>query len=130
VTVSELDVVVPPRYCDAQGMVHASRYHEFLEDAFLRWLVDVVLPYDDLRRRGGDLVVGTSTIRYHRPARLGDRLTIRSEATNCTTSTETVAFAVNRDNSSLAEASITYIAVHAGESAPLPSELVPRPGTS
>jgi YbgC/YbaW family acyl-CoA thioester hydrolase len=110
-------------------MVHASRYHEFLEDAFLQWLVDSGLPYDDLRRRGDDLVVGTSTIRYHRPARLGERLTIRSEAASCTASTVTVGFAVIRDGSSLADASITYVAVHGGESAPLPPELVVRPGT-
>jgi hypothetical protein len=29
---------VPPRYCDAQGMVHAVRYYELFEEAFLSWL--------------------------------------------------------------------------------------------
>jgi acyl-CoA thioesterase FadM len=29
---------VRPRHCDAQAMVHAARYHDFYEDAFLGWL--------------------------------------------------------------------------------------------
>ena len=29
---------VRPRFCDAQGMVHAGRYYEFFEDAFIGWL--------------------------------------------------------------------------------------------
>ena len=123
-TASQVEFVVPPRFCDAQEMVHASRYHEFLEDAFLQWLADAGLPYDELRARGCDLVIGTSSIRYHRPARLGDRLTIRSRATSSTTSTVTVDFSVAREDTILAEAAVTYIAVVDGASAPLPSKLV------
>jgi acyl-CoA thioesterase FadM len=33
-----VQVRVPPRHCDAQGMMHASRPHEYVEDAFLAWL--------------------------------------------------------------------------------------------
>ena len=29
---------VRPRHCDAQAMMHATRYYEYFEDAFLDWL--------------------------------------------------------------------------------------------
>src|SRR5260370_36770765 len=33
-------VRVPSRHCNVQGIMHASRPHEFFEDAFLAWLDD------------------------------------------------------------------------------------------
>jgi YbgC/YbaW family acyl-CoA thioester hydrolase len=121
---SRIEVLVPPRFCDAQGMVHASRYHEFLEDAFLRWLDDKAMSYEALRATGLDLVIGTTTIRYRRPAHLGDRLHVTAQAVHSTPSTVTVDFAVARDPAAvIAEATITYVAVRKGTSAPLPPEL-------
>jgi hypothetical protein len=35
VLMSHHQVRVPPRHCDAQGMLHASRPQEYAEDAFL-----------------------------------------------------------------------------------------------
>lgn len=120
---SEIEVIVPPRYCDSQGMVHAGRYQDFLEDAFLQWLHDSGLPYSSLRERGLDLVIGTSTIRYLSPARLGDRLHVRVSAVAPTLSTVGVTFSISRDSSVLAEAVVTYVAVSSGRSTPLPTEL-------
>jgi YbgC/YbaW family acyl-CoA thioester hydrolase len=120
---SRVEVHVAPRFCDTQGMVHASRYHEFLEDAFLQWLHDSGLPYDVLRASGLDLVIGTAEIRYRAPGRLGDLLRVTSRAARSTASTVTVDFTVARDQLVLAEASITYIAVRDQKSVPLPSEL-------
>jgi YbgC/YbaW family acyl-CoA thioester hydrolase len=104
-------------------MVHASRYHDFLEDAFLQWLKDNGMPYASLRERGLDLVMGTTTIRYLLPGRLGDNLEVRARPAGSTTSTVTVGFTIARDSSVLAEGATTYIAVRAGRSAPLPDEL-------
>jgi acyl-CoA thioester hydrolase len=118
-----LTVVVPPRFCDAQGMVHAIRYHEFLEDAFVAWLASRHLAYEDLLRRDLDLVIGTSTIRYRAPARLGDELDVTCDASGSSASTVTVEFTIARSTAILAEARITYIAVCRGNSAPLPVEL-------
>jgi YbgC/YbaW family acyl-CoA thioester hydrolase len=122
-TISVVEVTVPPRFCDAQGMVHASRYHDFLEDAFLQWLTDSGLPYAALRERGLDLVIGTTTIRYLLPGRLGDNLEVSARLAESTTSTVTVGFTIARDSSVLAEGATTYITVRAGSSAPLPDEL-------
>src|SRR5689334_6343001 len=94
---SQLDVQVRPRFCDSAGMVHASRYHEFLEDSFLQWLADQGLAYDELRRRGFDLVIGTSSVRHHRPSGLGDQLRVTATAARTTTSTVTVHFTIARD---------------------------------
>jgi YbgC/YbaW family acyl-CoA thioester hydrolase len=105
-------------------MVHASRYHEFLEDAFLHWLDHNDLPYGTLRGLGVDLVIGTATIRYRTPGRLGDRLVVTSHAARSTTSTLIIDFTIDRDDgTSIAAASVTYVALRAGTPAPLPAEL-------
>jgi YbgC/YbaW family acyl-CoA thioester hydrolase len=127
-TEATIEVTVPPRFCDSQGMVHASRYQEFLEDAFLHWLAGSGLPYATLSERGLDLVIGTITIRYVQPGRLQDRLEVRVRPTASTTSTVSVSFTISRGSSLVAEASTTYIAVRAGRSTPLPEELTIRGG--
>jgi YbgC/YbaW family acyl-CoA thioester hydrolase len=120
---SQLDVRVPPRFCDSQGMVHASRYHEFLEDAFLQWLADQGLAYDEIRSSGLDLVIGTSSVWYQQPAGLGDQLRVTATATRTTTSTVTVHFSIARDATAVADADITYITIAGGRSAALPAPL-------
>ena len=46
---------VPPRHCDAQGMLHAGRYYEYFEDAFLDWIDQHANGYRQLRSTGVDL---------------------------------------------------------------------------
>ena len=117
-------VRVPPRMCDAQGMVHAARYHEVLEDAFLDWLDAIGSPYTELRSTGIDLVIGTSTIRHRAPARLGDTLHISVERVRSSRSTITIRFTITRaETEAVAEAEVTYISVHEGTATPLPAEL-------
>src|SRR4051812_12750551 len=117
------EVRIPPRFCDAQGMVHASRYPELVEDAFLGWLDDNDLPYDRLRTRGIDLVIGRLEIDYRTPARLGDSLTVTTGALTSTRSTVRVGFVIERHGTLVAEAAVIYIAVQDGTSTPLPDEL-------
>jgi YbgC/YbaW family acyl-CoA thioester hydrolase len=69
-------VRVPPRHCDAQGMMHASRPYEYVEDAFLAWLDDACGGYRALRAAGYDFVIVETRCSYLRPARLDDVLTI------------------------------------------------------
>jgi YbgC/YbaW family acyl-CoA thioester hydrolase len=105
-------------------MVHASRYQDFLEDAFLHWLEAIGLPYRSVMATGLHLAIGTTTIQYRQPAHLGDRLSVTTRGAQSTTSTVTVEFTVVRDDGVLiAEAAITYIAVRASKSVPLPPEL-------
>jgi len=104
-------------------MVHAIRYPEFIEDAFLAWLDDNHLPYSDLQARQLDLVIGHLEIRYRSPARLGEEIKVTTNASRWTKSTLRVEFDIGRDDAVLAEGSVTYITVRDGKSTPLPEEL-------
>jgi acyl-CoA thioesterase FadM len=64
-----VQVRVPPRHCDAQGMMHASRPHEYVEDAFLAWLDGACGGYPALRAAGYDFVIVETRCSYLRPAR-------------------------------------------------------------
>lgn len=49
--VSRSQFRVPPRHCDAQGIMHASRYYEYFEDAFLDWLDTFAAGWQPARNR-------------------------------------------------------------------------------
>jgi len=76
--VGEVARRVPPRHCDAQAMMHASRPAEYFEDAFLAWLDAACGGYDRLREAGVDLVIAETTVRYRGSARLGDEIVARA----------------------------------------------------
>ena len=114
---------VRPRHCDAQAMVHAARYYEFCEDAFLGWLECMGAPYPTLRASGVDLVISESRYRHRRPARLDDTLRIAVTGDAATQSSVVARFDVKRDQDVLATAEITYIAVKDGHRCTLPAPL-------
>lgn len=115
-----MQVRVPPRHCDAQGMMHASRPHEYVEDAFLAWLDGACGGYQALRAAGYDLVIVESRCSYLRPARLDDVLTIEVRPVSAGRSAFTVAFDMSRDGELVVAAAVTYVAVRDGRSAELP----------
>jgi YbgC/YbaW family acyl-CoA thioester hydrolase len=115
-----IQVRVPPRHCDAQGMMHASRPYEYLEDAFLAWLDGACGGYRALRAAGYDLVIVESRCCYLRPARLDDVLTIEVRPVSGGRSAFTVAFDMSRDDEPIVAAAVTYVAVREGHSAELP----------
>jgi YbgC/YbaW family acyl-CoA thioester hydrolase len=115
-----------PRHCDAHGMVHAARYHDFCEDAFLGWLEQIGTPYPTLRADGADLVIYESRYCYRRPARLDDRLRVAVTGDLASESTLTARSEVRRDEDVLATAEITYVAVHGGHRCALPAVLQRR----
>ena len=114
---------VRPRHCDAQGMLHAARYYEYFEEAFLRWLTTVSLPYAALRASGVDLVIVESRCVHHEPARLDDELEVRVHASRRSDEVLGVRFDVERGGALLAEGSCTYVAVAHGRSTALPAPL-------
>jgi YbgC/YbaW family acyl-CoA thioester hydrolase len=114
---------VRPRHCDAQAMVYAGRYHEFCEDAFLAWLDHVHLPYRSLRAMDVDLVISEARYRYHRPARLDDRLLIAVSCDPTADSELSANFEIRTQDHVAATAAITYVAVRGGRRCPLPDEL-------
>jgi YbgC/YbaW family acyl-CoA thioester hydrolase len=119
VTMSRLRV--RPRHCDAQAMVHASRYYEFFEDAFLDWLDEHAGGYRRLRERDGlDLVIVASGCEYRRPARLDDELTVETRVEEIGRTSLTARFTVRRGPDVLAAGHATYVAVGEGAPVPLP----------
>jgi acyl-CoA thioesterase FadM/ketosteroid isomerase-like protein len=113
-------VRVPPRHCDAQGMMHASRPHEYFEDAFLAWLDGACGGYAALRAAGYDFVIADSRCSYLEPARLDDVLTIEVRPVSAGTTSFTVAFDMERDGAAIIVGTVTYIAARDGRPAELP----------
>lgn len=116
-------VRVPPRHCDAQGMLHASRVHEYFEDAFLAWLDRAAGGYDRVRADGYDFVIVQNDCSYRRPVRLGDTLTIDVEPMSAGEHSVKICFEVRRDGEDVVTAMVVYVVVHEGEVAALPDWL-------
>ncbi|MEO3790266.1 thioesterase family protein [Nonomuraea sp. B10E15] len=113
---------VRPRHCDAQAMMHAARYYEFFEDAFLDWL-GARGGYGRLREGGADLVVKASGCEHHSPARLGDVLAVESAPARVGTTSITMTFTMRREGDLVAVGTVTYVCVAGGRAAPLPETL-------
>ena len=114
---------VRPRHCDAQGVVHAARYHDFFEEAFLGWLEANGAPYSTLRAGGVDLVIAESRCRYHRPARLDDRVQVTVTSNTVTDSSLTADFEIRRHDDLLTTGDITYVVVTDGRRGRTPAAL-------
>jgi acyl-CoA thioesterase FadM/ketosteroid isomerase-like protein len=101
-------------------MLHASRPHEYAEDAFLAWLDGACGGYTALRERGYDLVIVETRCSYHRPARLGDLLTTEVRPVSAGRTAFTVAFDMSSAGAAVVTAAVTYVAVRDGRPAELP----------
>lgn len=115
-----MQVRVPPRHCDAQGMMHASRPHEYAEDAFLAWLDGACGGYRALRADGCDFVIVESRFSYFQSARLDEVLTVEVRPVSAGRTAFTVAFDISRDGEAIVTAAVTYVAVREGRPAELP----------
>jgi len=120
---SEFRVRIPPRHCDAQGMLHASRYYEYFEDAFLDWLDAAAGGYKALRAAGTDLVIAASGCEHHHPAALDDELAIEVRPVKVGHTSLSVTFTVRRGAVTLATGHARYVAVSGGGTVPLPQPL-------
>ncbi|WP_433816685.1 acyl-CoA thioesterase [Actinomadura scrupuli] len=114
---------VRPRHCDAQGMLHAARYYEYFEDAFLDWLDRHAGGYRSLRSAGTDLVIVANGCEYRRPARLDELLSIETRPVAAGTSSLTVSFTVRNDEGVLAIGKASYVCVADGSAVPIPPSL-------
>jgi YbgC/YbaW family acyl-CoA thioester hydrolase len=113
---------VRPRHCDAQAMMHAARYYECFEDAFLDWL-DARGGYGRLREEGADLVIKASGCEYHAPARLDQRLAVQTRPARAGTTSLTMTFTLRHADDLVAVGTVTYVCVRDGRPAPLPAML-------
>jgi acyl-CoA thioester hydrolase len=64
---------------DAQGVVYHANYLRYFERARSEILDSIGYPMRDIAEGSHRFVVYEMKIRYHRPARLGDRLEIRTQ---------------------------------------------------
>jgi acyl-CoA thioester hydrolase len=119
--VGEVTCRVPPRHCDAQGMMHASRPAEYFEDGFLAWLDAACAGYANLRGADTDLVIAETTTRYLIPARLGDDVTVRATPIERGRRSIRILFdLVRRDGEVLVTATTTYVCVGPSGTVPIP----------
>jgi YbgC/YbaW family acyl-CoA thioester hydrolase len=118
-------VRVKPRHCDAQGMVHAIRYYEFFEDAFLEWLDRFVGGYAGLRSQGVDLVIRVNGCDYRGSARLDDVLAVEVAPTKVGRTSVSMSFTVRGDGDAQAivVGHATYVAVSDGVAVEVPESL-------
>lgn len=115
---------VRPRHCDAQAMVHAARYYEFFEDAFLDWLDAHAGGYRRLREETGvDMVIVTSGCEYRTPARLDDDLVLDCRPEKVGRTSLTLRCTVLRGDEVLAVGRTTYVCVRDGAPVPVPDVL-------
>lgn len=123
--VGEVARRVPPRHCDAQAMMHASRPAEYFEDAFLAWLDAACGGYDRLHDAGADLVIAETTTRYRGSARLGDEVVARATPVERGRRSVRVRCDLVRahDGEVLVTATTAYVCVDADGPTPLPPVL-------
>jgi acyl-CoA thioester hydrolase len=128
--VGEVARLVPPRHCDAQAMMHASRPAEYFEDAFLAWLDSACAGYDSVRAAGVDLVIAESTFRYLGSVRLGDEVRATAVPTEHGRTSLRIKFELISRGDVLVSATATYVCV--GDTGPvgIPDVLVPALSTT
>lgn len=114
---------VRPRHCDAQGIMHASRYYEYFEDAFPDWLETYAGGYASLRATGVDLVVAASGCEHRRGPSLGDLIAIETRLLQAGRTSVTMLFSITLDGEVLAQGRTTYLAVREGSPVVLPQAL-------
>jgi acyl-CoA thioester hydrolase len=122
--VGEVTRRVPPRHCDAQGMMHASRPAEYFEDAFLAWLDAACAGYTNLRGADTDLVIAETTTRYLAPARLDDEVTVRATPVERGRRSIRIQFdLVGSDGEVFVTATTAYVCVGPSGTVPIPPVL-------
>ncbi len=82
---------------DAMGIVHHAAYLPYLEEARVAWLRARGLPYTELRELGVDIAVLEVAMRYVRPLRFDDVVTVRVRVTDATRTTFQVVYLIETD---------------------------------
>lgn len=118
---------VKPRHCDAQGALHATRYYEYFEDAFLYWLdthlcrASASTGYSALREVGIDLVVVSSRCDHHRGVGLGEALHVLVQPVAAGRTSFEMMFTLRADEAEpVATGRVTYVATSGQDATPLP----------
>jgi acyl-CoA thioester hydrolase len=94
---------------DAMGVIHHAAFLPWLEESRVAWLRHAGHPYQDVRASGHDLAVIEVALRYRRPVRFDDVVTIGLVLGCVTEATFQVAYLLRRDSDTVAEG----VTVHA-----------------
>ena len=103
--------------------MHASRYYEYFEDAFLDWLDTCAGGYARLRASGTDLVIAASACEHRRGPALGDQIEIEARPSRAGRTSLTMSFTIRLDGEILGNGRTTYVAVREGTPTALPDAL-------
>jgi acyl-CoA thioester hydrolase len=103
-------------------MVHAIRYYEFFEDAFLEWLDRFAGGYAGLRASGVDLVIRVNGCEYRGSARLDDVLAVEVAPEKVGRTSLAMSFKIRRqgDDEVIVVGHATYVAVSGAEAVEVP----------
>jgi acyl-CoA thioester hydrolase len=122
------EITIRVRYAetDRMGLVHHANYLVYFEQARIELLRAQGLAYKDLEDQGFLMVLTKVEVRYRRPARYDDLLTIRTTVARTTLVRIDHCYEVLRDGELLAEGSSTLACVdREGRPQALPGALQP-----
>jgi acyl-CoA thioester hydrolase len=111
----EHEIEIDVRYyeTDGQGVVHHANYFQYFELARVEMLKAMGHDYADLERDGIFLVVHSIACKYHKSAKFGDRVRIRTHVARATLARIDHQYRVFVGNDLIAEASSTIACVDA-----------------
>lgn len=110
-TMGEIQIRVRYAETDRMGLLHHANYLVYFEQARTELLRDQGATYRDMEDQGFLLVLTKVEVRYKRPARYDDVLTIRTHVERVTSVRIDHRYEVFRDGELLAEGSSTLACV-------------------
>ena len=75
----KIEKIVLPQHVDHAGVMWHGTYFNWLEESRINALLDVGINYFELIKKGLDLPLINSSIKYKSPLFLGEKITIESE---------------------------------------------------
>jgi acyl-CoA thioester hydrolase len=116
--------------CDMQGVVFNAHYLSFFDVSLTELWRAAFGSYQAMLDHGVDLVVAAASVRYLRPARFDDELTIGIAVAKFGTSSVTTSHSVRRGESDVALGEMTHVFVAADTMGKTPIPAWARDGLS
>src|SRR5436190_15924581 len=110
-TTNEIQIRVRYAETDRMGLLHHANYLVYFEQARTELLRGVGATYKDMEDQGYLLVLTKVEVKYHKPARYDDLLTIRTTVERATYVRIDHRYEVLRDGERLAEGATTLACV-------------------
>ena len=75
----KIEKIVLPQHADHAGVMWHGKYFNWLEESRINALAEVGISYFELNKKGFDLPLVNTSIKYKYPLFLGEKITIESE---------------------------------------------------